>query len=77
MPGSPPNYTVSDIFDKLGKNKWWLPQYVGERFGESYNGYPEYGTDFGIPAGTSVGSISDGTVVYSGYQGTQGCTSLG
>src|SRR6266436_5688073 len=68
--------TVSQIFDNNGIIKWW--NYPGERFGQSYNGFPELGTDFGIPYQSKVGSISSGVVIYVGNQGGgAGCASLG
>lgn len=67
--------TPGQIFANAGLYPWWL--HPSERFGQSYNGYPEYGTDFGMPYQTRVGSLTSGVVVYAGYQGSPGCQSLG
>lgn len=56
--------TVADVFSQIGLTQWW-GKTVSQTFGE--NG--EMGTDFAMPSGLAVGSITSGKVIYVGDAG--------
>lgn len=59
--------TVAQAFQQAGLVQWWSKP--SQRFGQSWNGEVEEGTDFSIGLKTPIGSITSGTVIYVGTGG--------
>lgn len=60
--------TTAQLFQQLGLPQWW--NHPTQRFGQTdVVGGIEQGTDFLLPHGSKVGSISSGKVVYVGTGG--------
>lgn len=60
--------TTAQLFQQIGLPQWW--NHPSQRFGQAdVMGGIEQGTDFALPYGSKVGSISGGKVVYVGTGG--------